>query len=1114
LKLAPYSQPVTAFPVMGRGGRFFFRRSPVNPLFTELRGRVPANKFYPPHLDPEQYLYRGRLVEEILKGKGRSRRILLIEAQAGQGKTTLAAQILEQASARFAWYQVGPEDGDPILFLIALLACLMNGRPGFRSPLLEEMIRRGEISPLELLRYANLLLADLDRHLRKEFWLVLDDLHLLEGAEASMGLLGHILNMAPPKVRFLLVARRPVGIELPALRCGKEIFRVGNPELALTRAEIAELFHDVLHIPLSVAKVRELHKVTEGWAMGLMLVGQTLERGEPSFSLKAAGREHLLEYFKSEVLAQVPSTLRRTLLRLCWLDRVPEALAERLSDVPNVRGKLLALSRRNGFLRQLDGEGTVFRFHHLFQDFLQEAARRELTREEIGEILDQAAAFCLEHHIPESAMGYYLKAGNFEALERVLETEGMALFGMGRTGTLMGILKGVPEETVRRRGYLSLFFGLALLNEDPPRALPHLQRAREVFEEGRNEVGELLALCQMINFLLYISCEYDQGTPLLRRAEEIYEKIRHLLDDRFQIEVLLNLAGGHSYFEGELDAACSFAQRALDLAEKHRLNSQVVIARFLIGMTNCFAGRWRVLIEEIEKTFIISGNPHLGSLIKLWLFYMALNYYAVSGDVEKFCRLADHSRETLKWNLVAGSAAEPFNVLFENDGWLGRGEIQKARGLVEKGLSLGMAAANSHLRSQFLHYQAYIASLSGNRETAISAAEESLRLRHLAGGKVFITLNEMIIGGTFAQLGMKEEAEAHLAKAIEGSEDLKEKFLRAGAFAHRAYLKLKTGASLEALEDIRGCLQCMGESNYTHFFSWTPQVMEPVLEMAVRYGIDVDYARYLAAERLNVAILEDGEIIPLLRIRALGGLAIAVGETVVLKAQDLTRGQRDLLAHLAAAPGQKLDQEKLQSDLWPESSSAKARSNLDSLLLRLRKLLDRALAPHSSRDYLSLQKGIVCLENCRIDAVEFAKKARKGLQHYRRNEFWQAGNCFYSAHQRWNGTFLPGGPSADAVREYRDYLDRLFVESSMAWGKILEKTGQIEEAIQVITKALVSHRTNDDLVRALYNLHIENGSAVKARTVLKDYREALRQEEFAPEEIEEIVHFVIFPSSA
>ncbi|HSR36669.1 MAG TPA: hypothetical protein VLL73_05755, partial [Desulfurivibrionaceae bacterium] len=91
-------------------------------LFAEISARIPANKFYPPRFAASQSIFRPRLVEACLANRGRSKKVFLIEAQAGQGKTTLAAQYLQHTAAPYAWYQVGIEDRDPVLLLTALLA--------------------------------------------------------------------------------------------------------------------------------------------------------------------------------------------------------------------------------------------------------------------------------------------------------------------------------------------------------------------------------------------------------------------------------------------------------------------------------------------------------------------------------------------------------------------------------------------------------------------------------------------------------------------------------------------------------------------------------------------------------------------------------------------------------------------------------------------------------------------------------------------------------------------------------------------------------------------------------------------------------------------------------
>ncbi len=89
---------------------------------------------------------------------------------------------------------------------------------------------------------------------------------------------------------------------------------------------------------------------------------------------------------------------------------------------------------------------------------------------------------------------------------------------------------------------------------------------------------------------------------------------------------------------------------------------------------------------------------------------------------------------------------------------------------------------------------------------------------------------------------------------------------------------------------------------------------------------------------------------------------------ILLQSKDFTPFQRELLGLLITAKGQRIPQEKIQLELWPESSPENARKSFDTLLTRLRKLI----APHLPvpvKNYLYLQKGILCLTNYEIDCA-------------------------------------------------------------------------------------------------------------------------------------------------
>src|SRR5919198_709349 len=141
--------------------------------FIDFGTCIPAYKLCPPPLDPARHLTRDSLVKALLSQRQRHR-LILLEAQAGQGKTILAAQFISRLKSPCGWYQIGPEDADPPRFLSTLLSCLMSAFTGFASPLLADMLRKGEINASEYPRYLEILCTDLAKGVTRDSWLVFD----------------------------------------------------------------------------------------------------------------------------------------------------------------------------------------------------------------------------------------------------------------------------------------------------------------------------------------------------------------------------------------------------------------------------------------------------------------------------------------------------------------------------------------------------------------------------------------------------------------------------------------------------------------------------------------------------------------------------------------------------------------------------------------------------------------------------------------------------------------------------------------------------------------------------------------------------------------------------
>ena len=67
---------------------------------------------------PSQVLSRERLLQQIVSWE--DKKLVLILAQAGQGKSTLAAEYIGTVRSPSVWYNLDREDGNPSVFLTSL----------------------------------------------------------------------------------------------------------------------------------------------------------------------------------------------------------------------------------------------------------------------------------------------------------------------------------------------------------------------------------------------------------------------------------------------------------------------------------------------------------------------------------------------------------------------------------------------------------------------------------------------------------------------------------------------------------------------------------------------------------------------------------------------------------------------------------------------------------------------------------------------------------------------------------------------------------------------------------------------------------------------------------
>lgn len=1066
---------------------------------------ISLSKISPPSIDQTSFLNRKRHFDNLNQNGVRRKKALLIQAQAGQGKSTFAAQLLDYLCVDFSWYQLGLEDEDPVFLLSAILAAIQIELPKFHPRVLENQLTHGVVGTSEVPSCTELLLGELNRSLTKDFFLVLDDVYLLSHSPVSLALLSQLLGSKVDKFHLLLISRSPImsllNINLPV----EEVLVIGNEDLALSQCEIAELFNDVLQRPVTISTVHSLSNATEGWMTGLLLLANTEsmitgpERLKP---FQAENKDAVFDYFIAKILSQLPNELQRTLDKLSLLSEIPILLAEKLAEGREIQSTLEDMESRNLFIRKTDKENPTYVFHHLFQDCLRRNLETKYHPSEIRDLFYQIAIWYRDNGQNEAALIFFLQGRNYDEAQLVLKQVGMTLHAEGRIVTLQSALACIPAEKLSEYPWLAYYHAVTLINTDPPATLPWLKIARSGFTRTGDDLGELLTLILTIYFHAAVDTGYNQGLLILDRADHLFNGMFNRLAPQHQTHAANLLLIGHAIFNAELEKGRRYVN--LGVAHAKNLGHENLMAEAYMARCyfHLFAADLRSCRLDVESSWQLLQSPNVNSINKGALQVAFLNMLTLEQDLSAYRRQKAFLNKLLGEEVVYRSIFGAIIRVWDIDWEFSRGHWEEAGQIIQFALDADFTGAGPHLRSQYLQYHALLLAKEGKTDSAVRAAEESLALRNLVGGRFFEAVNAAMIGGVYALLGKPEQAQDLWTQGLEKSQAIGEFHVRAAILAQRATLSLTMNDLETADKDISSLLAILRHNQYVRFWGWSPEMMQRLMVKAVQSGIESNFARDLALQQLDCAILDDGAIIPLLQVHTLGRFEIIYRNCKILRASDFSDTQRKLLASLLVAPDCQMHQEEIQTVLWPDSSPTKSRSSFDNLLSRLRKVFETALNGFPVKNYLKLQNGILRLDNCRIDFKIFEEKSLAAIAHVRKKECWQADNAFASAFQLWQGTFMSSVPLCENAEIKRCNLSLLYLENALKWCNILIQKGEESEAIMVADQALYLHPTNDTLVRVLYNLHAQSGDRLQTRKTLDRYIDALRQDGFSSKECE------------
>jgi LuxR family maltose regulon positive regulatory protein len=477
-----------------------------------------------------------------------SRRLTLVSATAGSGKTTLVSEWATTSNRPIAWLSLDEADSDPRRFLVYLVSALQTVDSSLGESILSRL-QSPEPPPADLVQAE--LVNDIART-QQAFTLVLDDYHLIDSGAVD-AVVTFLLDHLPPQMHLVVAAREDPQLPLARYRSRGQLAELREADLRFTPAEAAEYLRQVMDLPLSEQDVAALEARTEGWIVGLQLAALSM-RGLPDptgFVHSFTGTHRfVLDYLLEEVLQRQTQAIQDFLLDTSILERLCGPLCDAVmaEAAPSGQETLEFLERVNLFVVPLDHERRWYRYHHLFAGLLQERLKR--TREDrVAPLHQRASDWFARNDLPTEAVGHALAIQDWVRAADVIERFSGEWPMRAGVSTTLGWLESFPAEIRLDRPWLGLTYAWSLFMDGQlDRAEQFLGQLAPLAAAEPHHLGEIFSIRLMI-------AAHRHEMPIVIALADA--ALRQIPGDAAspRSRILLSLGVAHSDIGGDLGAA-------------------------------------------------------------------------------------------------------------------------------------------------------------------------------------------------------------------------------------------------------------------------------------------------------------------------------------------------------------------------------------------------------------------------------------------------------------------------------------------------------------------------------------------------------------------------------
>ena len=1013
------------------------------------------------------------------------KRLVLVSAPAGYGKTSLLVDFISQTYLPVCWYSIDRLDIDPSRFVAYLVASIQQKFPAFGHR--TETALTGDQGKFNGEYIANVLINDLYENISEHFLIILDDYHLVNDSIEIQNFISKLLLDLDENCHFILASRTLLSLPvIPMLAARSAVDGMSYEELEFLPEEIQEYFQQNQKIPLSLEKANEIKENTEGWITGILLTSQVDKKlCAIQARLGRVSGFSLQDYF-SLILEQLPEEINSFLL---WTSLLEEFNADRCAQVigPIIDQKKLPwqqwineIQQNNLFVLPVGEQGDWLRYHPLFLDYLQNTIISEQP-EVAKTILQNLARVSIQNGEWDHAFSIYRRLGSQEDLIQLIEKFGLEMILQGRLSTLSSWFDSLPPEVLNARPYVIALQGNVAW------VLGNTSLAMTLYNQALNSMTLPENRKEMIIILSMRSASFRLSGKLEESISDSTEILSLIGNDESLLRQngeALRCIGLCDFHKGNLQDALSNLESALGMMRSIKDDKNVAIIQIEIGLVYENLGNY-----SHSKEYYLSALKYWKQVENpLWLSNLLNNLGVLQQLLGEYKNASLSFEQALRYARSCGYARMEAFIL------TGIGDIYAEIQADEQAMQAYYMAEILAERTQEHFLQVYLkiqkALIASNRkefETSENLFQQAFELVGTNGSAMEHHLIELEYSGVRIKANKANDIISSLEKSCEFFKSGGHKVQYEKAHLYLALAYINNNQPEKVIEHLLFVFSSLDSeypnvaliSSASHFRKLLVNYTNDLLEREYIHFIEQinQFLEKLPALRreLREKAIAVPFASPTIIIRSLGRMQVLVNNHIVSSSKWQTQAARDLLFMLMAHP-EGMTREEISLIFWPDATIQDAKFRFKNTIYRLRRAL--------GKESVILDQNVYRFNNkldYEYDVENFLRENAQGnqvqdpiekLSHFREAIKFYKGNFLSEIDYNW-------------VLSPREYLRQIYLNILLQVSMIYFDQSNYDLSLEYCLRAI----NEDNLFEDAYRQAMRNYSAMGNRpAVIHQYQ--------------------------